>query len=1061
MLEIFPRDRENERIPNQAAIGAPGRYVRILRGVVVPILIFVALTIWLTYPLSFHLTDRLRDDGDSFEYAWVIGFGAYQLLHHPLHLFDGNIFYPFPLSLAYSDSSVPDIVLATPLVALTGNPILGLNVQLLLTFILGGLGVYLFARQRTHSWWAGLVAGILYAFTPYRYDHVAQLPNVSMEWAPFALWAFDRYLATERKRWAAAAAAFTFLQVLVSFYYAFILGFGIAIYVAARLVERRTFLRPTVLAPLVVSGAVAAIALIPFVAPYFQLNARFGLHRRVEEAEYFSAWPANYLAATTTMRVVLIDPLLRVTYHLPWSIAPVAASERHLYPGLLVVVLAVVGLAWRPGWRVVAPVTMIVTGVLLSFGPFLHLNPGVVEPLPIDLPYVFLFQHLPGFEALRVPSRFAALVILGLTILAGDGLASLQCRLDRGLVQSTYDPVLTREGAANPPPSRVVPLASRISTFFCSGDVTKPGAALIRPSLALALLCGAVGVVEGLNWFPTNPVNVGSAVPAVYRWLAANPTPGPIVELPIDDNAYRESPRSYYSTYHHRPTVDGFRSFLPPAYHELASVISAFPSPESVNVLRQLGVRYVVVHQAELSPVDRGLLPRVIQAAKIEPAAHFGSDVVYPIVGAPAPEHISVDLTPPSCALQRNQSGGLPITLTSTDGNPVLLLTPGARALDLNVTWKRQDGATYTQRSRVDVPAWVLTSPARFTVPFTAPPEGGVYELHLAIDGQPGLALEPSPASGAVALVAPPATTTPHLFQAILVSREATPAAGPQYELVWQVPDRLAHPLVAFVNAYDDRFRYWSFPSGQEPRFPAPVSADPALSTPGATSGGCSGGLTVVTTRLLLQPTTPPGSYHVEAGLLDPVTKQRVPFIAPNGAEETRVVLGSFWITPPNVIAPSTVPASAVQSENFGNTIALQNLELRGQPVPSGTIDVSLLWRSLKRTPTNYTVFVHLVDGAGTLVAQHDAQPTNGIYPTSAWEPGEAIVDLIPITLPPNLPPGPYNVEVGLYDVTSGQRLPLLDESGKTVGDLIRAPVQPDGNGTASDSGSPKPPMLP
>src|SRR5262249_14458452 len=142
------------------------------------------------------------DTGDSYEYAWVLGFGAYQLTHDPLHLYDGNILYPYPLSLAFSDSTLSNVVLGAPIIWLTGNPVLALNLLILSTFALAGMGMYLFVLNRTGSRYAAFASGLIYGFSPYLFDHVAQIPNISIEWAPFALWSFDRFLATGRTRWA-------------------------------------------------------------------------------------------------------------------------------------------------------------------------------------------------------------------------------------------------------------------------------------------------------------------------------------------------------------------------------------------------------------------------------------------------------------------------------------------------------------------------------------------------------------------------------------------------------------------------------------------------------------------------------------------------------------------------------------------------------------------------------------------------------------------------------------------------------------------------------------------
>ena len=72
---------------------------------------------------------------------------------------------------------------------------------------------------------------------------------------------------------------------------------------------------------------------------------------------------------------------------------------------------------------------------------------------------------------------------------------------------------------------------------------------------------------------------------------------------------------------------------------------------------------------------------------------------------------------------------------------------------------------------------------------------------------------------------------------------------------------------------------------------------------------------------------------------------------------------------------------------------------------------------------TDYTVFLHLRDDAGQLVAQADGPPLAGWYPTSWWAPGEWVVDDHSFALPPTLSPGNYHLVAGLYDPLSGQRL--------------------------------------
>jgi hypothetical protein len=98
---------------------------------------------------------------------------------------------------------------------------------------------------------------------------------------------------------------------------------------------------------------------------------------------------------------------------------------------------------------------------------------------------------------------------------------------------------------------------------------------------------------------------------------------------------------------------------------------------------------------------------------------------------------------------------------------------------------------------------------------------------------------------------------------------------------------------------------------------------------------------------------------------------------------------------------------------------------------PNTALRLTLYWRVLAPMETSYTVFTHLLDANGQLWAQKDNPPVRGSYPTTEWKVGETIVDKYDIVIPPDAPVGQYELEVGLYDATTGQRLPLLDKTGQ------------------------------
>ncbi|HSM55689.1 MAG TPA: hypothetical protein VK879_05990, partial [Candidatus Sulfomarinibacteraceae bacterium] len=87
---------------------------------------------------------------------------------------------------------------------------------------------------------------------------------------------------------------------------------------------------------------------------------------------------------------------------------------------------------------------------------------------------------------------------------------------------------------------------------------------------------------------------------------------------------------------------------------------------------------------------------------------------------------------------------------------------------------------------------------------------------------------------------------------------------------------------------------------------------------------------------------------------------------------------------------------------------------------------VTLVWQGLAEMETGYQVFVHLVDGAGQLVAQSDAEPAQWTRPTTGWAPGEYVVDEHPLALPGGALPADAHLRVGLFDPETGERL-LVD----------------------------------
>ena len=109
------------------------------------------------------------------------------------NFWNANIFYPEPLTLAYSEHLFGQALQVLPVQALTGNILLSYNLLFISTFALSGFSVYMLVRDLTGRPLAAFVAGLAFAYAPYRLSQLSHLQVLSSYWMPLALVGFRRY----------------------------------------------------------------------------------------------------------------------------------------------------------------------------------------------------------------------------------------------------------------------------------------------------------------------------------------------------------------------------------------------------------------------------------------------------------------------------------------------------------------------------------------------------------------------------------------------------------------------------------------------------------------------------------------------------------------------------------------------------------------------------------------------------------------------------------------------------------------------------------------------------
>ncbi|MHB1417050.1 MAG: ArnT family glycosyltransferase [Chloroflexota bacterium] len=173
--------------------------------------------------------------------------------------------------------------------------------------------------------------------------------------------------------------------------------------------------------------------------------------------------------------------------------------------------------------------------------------------------------------------------------------------------------------------------------------------------------------------------------------------------------------------------------------------------------------------------------------------------------------------------------------------------------------------------------------------------------------------------------------------------------------------------------------------------------------------------------RLTVPAGLSPGLVWLNVGAYDRFGRQPAPWTNAAGQPQGEAYkIGPIKIAPPTEVTAPPRNVGAV----FGDAMELAGYSLdNANPAAGDTVVVTLHWQALAKPREDYVVSVQLLDAEGQLVAQHDAPPVAGNYPTSYWEAGEQIADAHPLAIPTSAKPGTYRLVALVYSAQSRARL--------------------------------------
>jgi hypothetical protein len=479
----------------------PGRAFRIL-------LAFLALAVVWTWPLAGHLSSRIpHDPGDPIFNTWLLWWNAHAVPFTE-RWWNPPMFFPMRGALALSEHLAGIGLITTPVQLLHASPLAAYNIALILSFALSGFFTFFLVRRlipppcdeviRNIS---AACAALAYGYGPYRAGQLAHLQVLTSQWMPLALLSMHAHIEGGRSRWLACFAAAWIVQGLSNGYYLLYFPVLIVLWLAWFVDWRRRRSRGVSLIGTFVG---ASLLLVPILIKYVAVQRSLRLVRTPGEMAVFSATPGSFLNASGMLAF--------------WPSSAALTTEDFLFPGLTPIALVTLGAiatVWSARRIPDAPSRDRTTRSTFAFYALaavlmwaLALGPATPGSAAWRHPYTLL-THLPGFDGLRVPARFAMLATLCIAVAAGIAFSMIAPRT--------------------------------------------------RSRLWLTGIIAIVGLF-GDGWMRAMPL-----LPPPGRVVLPDGVNTTVLELPPDEGAV-DVAAMYRQTQHGRPIINGYSGHTPPHY---------------------------------------------------------------------------------------------------------------------------------------------------------------------------------------------------------------------------------------------------------------------------------------------------------------------------------------------------------------------------------------------------------------------------------------------------------------------------------------------------------------
>jgi hypothetical protein len=554
---------------------------------------------------------------------WVLEWGAHQVRQGLPDFWNANVYHPNPGTLTLSDHLLGPAAQLAAFEAVVPNAIAGYNFLFFTSFVASAFTTAWVLRRSGRTWAVALLAGWMFAFSPFRLFHLNHIQMLIAQWIPLTLWFWDRLLAERTPKAAALFLLPYLLHVTSGCYLAYMIHFPMLAILLVRLREhRRDLFAPRSLRVLAPVALVAVATLAALFLPYVQVSHHLDLSRPREEVAEYAATAASWLTPAPRNLYWISERNERaVRKKIGPALDPFLRSENALFPGFLPTGLFLLGIwTWWRGRRRTDGVPLsrgrrVLLGVLLAlalaawiWGDLLTLaHPtqraamfGGLGRFGWEAPALLLVLALGAWFLLRRSWRGTAREAASSwgPWEKGIALGGIFCfALAHPIVYIPLMRILPGLDGMRVPARFAAFVSFTIVVFAAlAADrllVRRPTrAARIAVTAALALVLLVEMYPRGVRWLP---LQHKSEFAPVYHWLAGRDDIEGLLEMPVRQN-WRETAYMHMSTLHWQPIANGYSGYRPTSHREIASRMRWVPDRSGLELLRGYRVSHLVLH---------------------------------------------------------------------------------------------------------------------------------------------------------------------------------------------------------------------------------------------------------------------------------------------------------------------------------------------------------------------------------------------------------------------------------------------------------------------------------